>query len=282
MSLEWSVLKMLEWGTGYFQTHGIASPRLSIEWLLAEVLHVKRLDLYLQFDRPLRQQELNQLREWVRRRKEHEPLQYITGSTEFYRCMIQVNTAVLIPRPETELLVDLILSRHSDPSLRVLDVGTGSGCIAIALKKARPQWDLVAVDVSEPALQIAQQNAHSNAVEIDLRLADAMTLSCELKGESFDLIVSNPPYIPPHEKEEIEREVKAYEPHLALFHEKPESLYQSILAFAMECKARYAYFELHYKAADTLIQKLPVDHAMLSFDHDLSGNKRYLIYHGAG
>lgn len=276
--MDWTVLKMLEWGTTYFQSHGIPSPRLSIEWLLAEVLHLKRLDLYLQFDRPLRQQELDQLRDWVRRRKQHEPLQYITGSTEFYHCTLQVNPYVLIPRPETELMVDLLLKRHTEDSLSVLDVGTGSGCIAIALKKARPNWELVAVDISEAALKTAQQNAKLNQVEIDFRHADAFALTSDLAGESFDIIVSNPPYIPPNEIEDIDQEVKAYEPHLALFHSDPESLYQAMIDFAVLCGAREGYFEIHFDAAEHLRQVIQLPRGSLNFEYDLAGKKRFLIF----
>lgn len=276
--MEWTVLKMLEWGTEYFQTHGIPSPRLSIEWLLAEVLQLKRLDLYLQYDRPLRQQELDQLRDWVRRRKQHEPLQYITGTTEFYHCSLKVNSDVLIPRPETELLVDLILKQNLESSLRVLDIGTGSGCIAIALKKARPTWEIVAVDISEAALKTANENAQLNNVIIDFRMADALTLPSQLSGEAFDLLVSNPPYITPNEKDDMDKEVKAYEPHLALFHSEPETLYQAMITFAVTCRARLAYFELHYNAADTLLKTLQLYGGILNFENDLAGKKRFLIY----
>jgi release factor glutamine methyltransferase len=276
--LDWTVLKMLEWGTTYFQSHGIPSPRLSIEWLLAEVLHLKRLDLYLQFDRPLRQQELDQLRDWVRRRKQYEPLQYITGSTEFYDCTLKVNPDVLIPRPETELMVDLLLKRHTEDSLKILDVGTGSGCIAIALKKARPKWELVAVDISEAALKTAQQNAKLNQVEIDFRHVDAFALTSDLAAESFDIIVSNPPYIPPNEFEDIDQEVKAYEPHLALFHSNPESLYQAMIDFAVLSGAREGYFEIHFDAAEHLSQVIQIPRGSLNFEYDLAGKKRFLIF----
>ena len=130
---------MLEWATGYFRQKEVESPRLSIEWLLAHILDIKRLDLYLSYNRPLSPDELERLRPLVKRRAEHEPLQYITGSTEFLHTRIEVNNSVLIPRPETEQLTENILSAHpNEPPLKVLDVGTGSGCIAIALAFSRP------------------------------------------------------------------------------------------------------------------------------------------------
>ena len=166
----WTVLTMLEWGTEYFSGKGITQPRLSIEWLLSHVLDCKRLDLYLAFDRPLSQAELEELRALVRRRAQHEPLQYITGHTDFFNCRIDVNPSVLIPRPETEQLVEMVLDWGAErPHCRVLDVGTGSGCIAIALKKAKPGWDVTGIDISPEALKTATGNAVIN--EADVRFA---------------------------------------------------------------------------------------------------------------
>lgn len=166
----WTVLTMLEWGTDYFSGKGITQPRLSIEWLLSHVLACKRLDLYLAFDRPLSQAELDELRALVRRRAQHEPLQYITGHTDFFNCRIDVNPSVLIPRPETEQLVEMVLDWGAErPRCRVLDVGTGSGCIAIALKKAKPDWDVTGIDISPEALKTAAGNAVIN--EADVRFA---------------------------------------------------------------------------------------------------------------
>jgi methylase of polypeptide subunit release factors len=163
----WTVLTMLEWGTDYFSGKGITQPRLSIEWLLSHVLACKRLDLYLAFDRPLSQAELDELRALVRRRAQHEPLQYITGHTDFFNCRIDVNPAVLIPRPETEQLVEMVLDWGAErPQCRVLDVGTGSGCIAIAIKKAKPGWDVTGIDISPEALKTAAGNALINEADV--------------------------------------------------------------------------------------------------------------------
>jgi release factor glutamine methyltransferase len=163
----WTVLAMLEWGTDYFNGKGISQPRLSIEWLLSHVLDCKRLDLYLAFDRPLSQAELDELRALVRRRAQHEPLQYITGHTDFFNCRIDVNPAVLIPRPETEQLVEMVLEWGAQrQQCRVLDVGTGSGCIAIAIKKAKPAWDVTGIDISPEALETAAVNAVINETDV--------------------------------------------------------------------------------------------------------------------
>ncbi len=140
---EWNVLSMINWGTGYFEKKGIPSPRLSIEWILADILSLKRLNLYIQFERPLSKDELKRIREYVKRRARHEPLQYIIGYTEFMNAKINVNPDVLIPRPETEQLTELILEEHpGNTGLNVLDIGTGSGCIAIALKMEHPDWNI--------------------------------------------------------------------------------------------------------------------------------------------
>lgn len=228
---------MLEWATGYFKKREIPDPRLSIEWLLAEVLGVKRLDLYLKYDRPLSPDELNELRSLVKRRAEHEPLQYILGFSDFMNCRIHVDQRVLIPRVETEQLVEIVLhdlENRKDESLDVLDIGTGSGCIPIAIKKARPKWNCTGIDISEEVLELARNNATENDTSVrfmkgDLFLLDQLN---EFENEPFDLIISNPPYITPEEKNSLEPQVIRYEPESALFYENPSEVYKSIIDFA--------------------------------------------------
>jgi release factor glutamine methyltransferase len=230
---EWTVLSMLEWATGFFKDRDIPDPRHSIEWLLAETLSVKRLDLYLSYDRPLSTSELSTLRPLVKRRARHEPLQYITGYSEFMNARINLTPEVLIPRIETEQLVEIILDDHpAESSLRGLDIGTGSGCIPVALKMERPTWDVSAVDISEDALAVARKNAEHNNVDIsyaqgDITLPESLSFS-----DSFDIIVSNPPYILPDEKEGLENQVKKHEPVLALFCDNIEDMYQHIIRYA--------------------------------------------------
>lgn len=205
-----------------------------MEWLLSDALGLKRLDLYVQFDRPLSSAELDRLRPWVKRRAAHEPLQYITGKADFHRITVEVDRSVLIPRPETEELVELILEANPAGSVRrVLDIGTGSGCIAIALKTARPEWTVEAVDLSPDALATARRNAALNGVDIVFGLADFLTVEGMPEGP-YDLIVSNPPYIHNEEAEQMHRQVLDYEPHLALFCEHTDQVYGRLAAYARE------------------------------------------------
>ncbi len=228
----WTIQRMIRWATDYFTSRGVPSPRLSIEWLLADLLRMKRLELYTRFDRPLSQSELGMLRSWVKRRAAHEPLQYITGSTDFYHARIQVNPSVLIPRPETEELVTLVLeSVMDDRPKRVLDIGTGSGCIAIALKMERPEWDVTAIDLSEDALATARTNAELNKVDIRFLKADFLTGNGMPQGP-FDLIVSNPPYIRKEEAKDMDKQVLEHEPHMALFCEDVTDVYAKLASFS--------------------------------------------------
>lgn len=224
----WTVLRMLEWATDFFERKQVKSPRFSIEWLLAYVLSVKRLDLYLAYDRPLSSEELEELRPMVKRRAAHEPLQYITGETDFHHVKIKVQPGVLIPRQETEQLVNWILELHGDKeSLKVLDVGTGSGCIPVALKHARPTWNIFATDISEEAISIAKENAEYNETHISFHQDDLFHPE-SLIDHKFDLIISNPPYIHPNEKNSLDDEVKNFEPELALFCESTQKMYQAL------------------------------------------------------
>lgn len=228
---------MLEWCTAFFQKKGVANPRLSIEWLLSAVLEVRRLDLYLKYDRPLSESELELLRPLVKRRADQEPLQYILGSTDFMQCTIAVDSRVLIPRPETEQLVELLLhsagSEEKSP-LTLLDIGTGSGCIPISISKERPAWKCSGLDISEQALELARENALRNETDVTFFLMDLfdITAAGDLPEKSYDLIISNPPYIEPDERDSLEPQVVQYEPELALFEENPIRLYTHLIAIA--------------------------------------------------
>ncbi len=251
----WTVLSMLEWTTDYFTKKGVKSPRLSIEWLLAFVLQKKRLDLYLCFDRPLTSEELEKLRPLVKRRSLQEPLQYIVGETDFFNVVINVNEHVLIPRQETEQLVQRILNAHprSEP-LKVLDVGTGSGCIPISLKTENSEWDITATDISKEALELATANAARNNTAITFIHQDLFNPHFENANSQFDVIISNPPYILREEEQGLDEEVKNYEPHLALFCESTDHIFSALENYCSKFLAENgkAYFEIHeHEAAQT-------------------------------
>lgn len=198
-----------------FAERGIENSRLEAELLLAHVLGIKRLELYLQFDRPLETGQLETFRALVRRRLKREPLQYITGRAAFRHLDLAVDPRVLIPRPETEVLVGAVLQHIAGRPARVLDVGTGSGAIAISIAKEAPGTRVFATDVSADAAALARDNAAANGANITVltgSLYEAVPA-----GEQFDVIVSNPPYIAAAERTAMQPEVAEWEPEGALF-----------------------------------------------------------------
>lgn len=211
----WTVMRLIAWGSDYFKKKGVDSPRLTMELMLSHLLSLTRFDLYLQFDRPLAEDELAELRQMVKRRAAREPLQYILGEAHFYRRVFKVTPDVLIPRPETELLVEESLRRVH--SLRCLDVGTGSGCIGITVALERPETEVVAIDRSAAALELARENAGKlGAKNIDFQQVDIFDDAAVTALGSFDLLISNPPYIAAADMGSLEPEVREHEPQFAL------------------------------------------------------------------
>lgn len=209
----WTVLRVLRWTAGYFRERGLDSPRLDAELLLADTLGVDRVGLYLRYDQPLTDEELAAYRRRVARRVKNEPVAYILGKAEFWSLSLKVAPAVLIPRPDTEVLVEEALVRGGDRA-RVLDVGTGSGAIVLALASERPDWSFAALDLSQEALQIAQENARRH--EMDGRISFVHGDLAHLPEGPFDLIVANPPYVPRGELAGLMADVRDYEPVQAL------------------------------------------------------------------
>ena len=209
----WTVLKILQWTADYFRGKGIESARLNAEQLLSATLEMDRVALYVNFERPLNADELSRYREKVQRRAGREPIQYILAETEFWSLPFHVNPAVLIPRADTEVLVEEALKRM-DGCSSVLDIGTGSGAIAIALAHEKPELQVTALDCSESALDVARGNARRNGVgeRVDCLLGDLKNLP----PGPFDMIVSNPPYIPSRDWAQLMPEVRDHEPRLAL------------------------------------------------------------------
>jgi release factor glutamine methyltransferase len=213
----WTPVELIRWTETYLAQKGLTEPRLNAELLLCGVLGLKRLDLYLQFDRPLRADELAEFKARLRRRTQREPLQYIEGVAAFRRLELRVDRRVLIPRPETELLVGEVLAWAGDrEGLEVLDVGTGSGAIALSLAQEGRFARVVATDVSLDALEVARANAISAQLEDRVEFV-AGSLFEPILAQRFDIIVSNPPYVGEAERHDLEPEVVDWEPHGALF-----------------------------------------------------------------
>jgi release factor glutamine methyltransferase len=207
-----TVLELLEKTTRYFADHEVPSPRLTIELMLAEILQKTRMQLYLEFDQPVSDPVMDRLRPLVRRRVEGEPLEYLLGGTTFAGHRIALTPDVLIPRPETEILLEESIKLIKPEGLPVLDVGTGSGILALALAKKFPQLEIVATDISGAALALARKNSAGigNIRHVECDLMENPSLP-----EQFQLIIANLPYIPTGQIDGLMREVR-HEPRLAL------------------------------------------------------------------
>lgn len=213
----WTLVEMLRWTAEYLGGKGFHNARLNAELLLAGMLGLKRLDLYLQYDRPLSPEELAEFKARLRRRARREPLQYIDGTAAFRDLVLKVDPRVLIPRPETERLVQEVLDWAAGrQGLDALDLGTGSGAIALALATEGPFARVVATDLREDTLAAARANheAVAPSAPVQFRAGD---LFAPVRGEAFDVVVSNPPYIGEEERPALDAEVVDWEPRAALF-----------------------------------------------------------------
>lgn len=257
---EWQVISLLKTTADFFEAKKVDEPRISAELLLGHILGQSRLQLYLHHNRPVYQDELDRFRELCRQRLEGRPVQYITGEQYFYGLEFMVDERVLIPRPETELLVEHALEclgmtgRGGSGQAKVLDIGTGSGCIAVTMAKLCPSLTVTALDCSPDALDIARINAARHAVEsriafIEADMFDALFASA-LPESYYDLIVCNPPYIPESEWNGLQEEVRQYEPKIAL-----------TTPLGMEC----------YAAVSLLAEKLLVPDGTLCFELHADG-----------
>lgn len=215
----WTIAEILNKTAEYLGERGLDNPRLNAELMLGHVLGLKRIGLYLNHDRPLRDQELSDFRALVRRRLDGCPVQYLMGETEFFSLSFQVSPAALIPRPETEILVETVLKclKPLSPPLKVADLGTGSGVIAVSLASHLPGVYLYAVDRSSDALELARKNATKHGVADRIRFFQGDLFEpLRGKGRSFAALVSNPPYVSSGQLESLPREIRLYEPLLAL------------------------------------------------------------------
>jgi release factor glutamine methyltransferase len=213
----WTTRSLLGWMTQDFSALGLGTPRLDAEVLVAHVLGVDRVRLYMDLDRPLSASELAGVRALVVRRRQREPVAYLTGQREFYRRDFLVSAAVLIPRPDTETVIERALSLlPTDRPLQLLDLCTGSGAIAVTLAAERPLAQVVATDLSSAALEVASQNARKHAVSERLELRQGDLFAALSEGARYDLITANPPYVRESERPELAPEL-SHEPELALF-----------------------------------------------------------------
>jgi len=212
--MDWTILKTIEWLTDYLQGKDVPEARLNAEHLIAHSLKISRMDLYLQFDRLLKKNELAELKPLIERRAKREPLQYILGTQPFRKVDIKVRPGVLIPRPETEIVVEEVLkSISNEASIEILELGVGSGAIVAAIASERENVQITATEISPEALAIAKENTAPYNERITLLEGDLFE---PVEDKSFDLIVSNPPYMRDDEWPTLEPEVRDYEPLTAL------------------------------------------------------------------
>ena len=215
----WTIRTTLEWTQGYLERKGDTNPRLSAQWLLSAVTGLSRVQIYTDYDKPLSHAERDVLREYVTRRGAGEPLQYIVGEVGFRHIDVKVRKGILIPRPETEVLVsEALAALPADEPFLAADICTGSGCIACSLAYERPECRVVATDISADALELARENVENLGLEqrVSLYQGDlGWAVPSDYMG-TFDLVISNPPYIPTAVLDTLDREVTAFEPALAL------------------------------------------------------------------
>lgn len=286
----WTVLRLLEWTTGYFKKRGFDSPRLDAEVLLAEARGSSRIELYTAFNSEPTAEVREAFRELVKRRGEGTPVAYLVGHKEFYSIDLRVTEATLIPRPETEHLVIEALDRakalqtqsaNADAPIYIADVGTGSGAIAVALAKNLKQASITAIDKSPEALEIAAYNVQKYELQDRVELVEGDLLSTLPAKPTFDIICSNPPYVSQAEFEEMSPEVTKYEPRLALVagEQGTEVIEQLIQQAAARLKqGGQLIIELSPMIADRSVELLAAAEQFepAKFIKDLAGHRRIL------
>jgi release factor glutamine methyltransferase len=245
-----NLAEVLKGAVDYLAARGVESPRVDAELLLARALGLQRIELYTQHDRPLTEAERATARELVRRRGAREPLAYVLGDWDFRRLTLKTDRRALVPRPETEIVVErclALLDGLKEP--RIVDVGTGTGAIALALKHERPDARVTATDVSEEALALARENADANGLDVTLVHTD---LLAGVDGP-FDLVVSNPPYVLVEEMETLAPDVREWEPRGALV---DEGQTDRLIRDAQRVLRGHLVLEVHERLAGDVVHKL--------------------------
>ncbi|HYM12012.1 MAG TPA: peptide chain release factor N(5)-glutamine methyltransferase [Bryobacterales bacterium] len=271
-----NVATALRQGTDLLEKESISAPRLTAEVLLAHALRCDRADLYAHPERELSQVEQVHYGRYLHERLERKPTQYITGRQEFYGRMFHVTPAALIPRPETELVVEAAL-RYASAARRILDVGTGSGCLAVTLQKERPEAAVFACDLSKAALELAAENARRLDAAVQFFCADLLDAAGAV---AFDLIVSNPPYVPAGEMPGLPAEVREHEPEMAL-RGGPDGVefYQRLLDGAARVlrPGGWLIVELGYNSRPRVEPLVGAGWPELIFERDLAGFDRVMV-----
>ena len=253
-----------------------------IRLILNHVCKIKSYEISICKDKKISDNERAEIERIISFLKEYKPIQYILGETEFFGLPFFVDESVLIPRPETEELVELILKNHRNKDLRILDIGTGSGCIAVSLAKNMPDSQIYAIDISEEALLLAEKNAIRNNVEVHFFQQDIFSdLHRHILSEKFDIIVSNPPYIAPNEKSIMHDNVLKYEPHIALFvpQDDPLLFYKKIAdtGHLLLNENGYLYFEINTLSGKETFQTLEKKgYSNIRLHRDISGKDRMI------
>lgn len=276
-----TILEVLNLSTEYLQNRGIDQPRHQAQELMSDALGIPKMQLYIEFDRPLSEEELGELRGRLARRAKGEPLQYIHGKVEFFDCLLTVTPHVLIPRQETGILVDKIMNELKQLDLQektFLDLCCGSGCIGIAIKKRFPQMHVILSDICPQALAVARQNAFENGVDVEFLTGDLLH---PFQGRKTHFLVCNPPYISEDAYPQLEREVRCYEPKIALvggkigieFYKRLESAMPAMLHTSAKI-----WLEIGFDQGErlrALFQNSPWKNCRL--ERDWSGNDRFFF-----
>ncbi len=270
----WTTIDLIKWGEDYFVSKGISNAKLEVEWFLCHILNYQRIDLYVQFEQPLMKDELAQFKEMVRRRIEGEPFQHILGKADFYGRDFIVNKHVLIPRPETEMIIELLKKRDAVES--ILEIGTGSGCIATTISLENLSTSIIATDISKEALSIAKENSQKFKVEnIDFKIHDFLNTDI---NSTFDVVVSNPPYIGFDEMSGLQKEVQDYDPKIALTdNDDGLSFYRRFAELGTSLLNENGYMLLEFGGAHQVvaISEIFESHQFnVKFHNDLQGDPR--------
>ncbi|HRE41060.1 MAG TPA: peptide chain release factor N(5)-glutamine methyltransferase [Ignavibacteria bacterium] len=281
------ILDVINFSSDLLNQRGIKDARLNVELLMCHVLNCKRLELYLNFDKPLNLSEREAFKKLLVRRIANEPLQYILGETNFYGYKIKVDKRVLIPRQETEILVEEILKEFSKKQIHqinILEIGCGSGCITIALagelKKLNKNFKILSIDISEGAITLAKENLDLNGLkDVNVKFSQESIFDLKSEIDGIDFLISNPPYISENEFNHLEKEVKNFEPKIALTdNEDGFKFYRSIFNMGKNLKKdSYIFCEISYNGRTEIEKILSLNgFSDYQFIKDLSGIERVL------